>query len=128
MQCLFDLSIGELNEPESYEEKIDQLNDYDRAYGIMCLAMSLEIHHLIDHVEYPFECWNNLEKSFGMQGVEDEAWSEPNISSCALSQDVLASTFSDEFIYDEQVSHTVHVATTLFDSNGTSFNEEANTE
>ena len=100
-QCLFDVSIGALSEPESYEEKIDWINNYDRYYGIMCLGMSPNIYHLIYFAEFPFELWNNLEKYFGVQEVEDEAWSEPNISSCSLSQDSLASTFFDEFIYDE---------------------------
>ena len=45
-----------------------------------------------------------------------------------LSQDVLATTFSNEFIYDEEVSHTVHVVATLFDSNASSFNKEGNIE
>ena len=40
----------------------------------------------------------------------------------------MASTFSDEFIYDEEVSHTFHVVATLFDLNASSFNEEANIE
>ena len=62
--------------------------------------MSPDIHYLIDFVEYPFELWNNLEKYFGMKEVEDEAWNEPNISSCSLSQDLLTSTFFDEVIYD----------------------------
>ena len=90
--------------------------------------MSPNIHHLIDSVEYPFELWKNLEKAFGMKEVEDEAWSEPSISSCVVSQDVLASTFFDEVIYDEGFSHIVHVVATLFDSNASSFNEEANIE
>ena len=46
----------------------------------------------------------------------------------SLSQDLLASTFSDEVDHDEEVSHTVHVAATLLDSNASSFNEEANIE
>ena len=58
-------------------------------------------HNLIDSVEYPFELWKIMEKSLGVQEVEDEALSEPNISSCALSQNVLASTFYDEVMYDE---------------------------
>ena len=62
-QCLFDVSIGALSEPESYEEKIDCLNNCHRDYGIMCLGMSPNIHHLIDSVEYPFELWNNLDKN-----------------------------------------------------------------
>ena len=63
-----------------------------------------------------------------MQEVEDEAWSETIISSCSLSQDFLASTFSNEVDHDEEVSHTVHVVATLFDSNASSFNQEANIE
>ena len=46
----------------------------------------------------------------------------------SLSQYLLASTFSNEFIYDEEFSHTFHVSTTLFDSNAYSFNQEANIE
>ena len=100
-QCLFDVSIGALRKTESYEEKIDWINNYDRAYGIMCLVISLNIHHLIDSTEYPFDIWKNLDKAFGLQEIEDEAWSEPNISSCSLSQYFLASTFSDEVDHDK---------------------------
>ena len=92
-QCLFDFSIGALSEPKSYEEKIEWMNNCDRSYAIMCLAMSPNIHHLIHFVEYPFEIWKNLDKYFGMQ-KEDEAWSGPSISSCDLSQDVFPSTLS----------------------------------
>ena len=67
----------------------------------MCLGISPNKHHVIDSVEYPFEIWNILDKYFGMKEVEDEALSEPDIYSCALSQDILASTFSDEVIHDE---------------------------
>ena len=49
--------------------------------------MSPNIHHLTNYVENPFELWNNLDKDFGMQEVEDEEMSEANISSCGLSQD-----------------------------------------
>ena len=104
------------------EEKIDWLNNCDRAYGIMCLGMSPNIYHLIDSTEFPFELWKILDKAFGLQEIEDEAWSEPSISSSSLSQDFLASTLSDEF------SHTVHGVASLFHSNASSFNEEANIE
>ena len=90
--------------------------------------MSPNIHHLIDSAEYPFELWNNLDKAFGLQEIEDEAWREPNISSCSLSQYFLAFTLSDEVDNDEEFSHTVHIASTLLDSNASSFNEEANIE
>ena len=100
-QCLFDVSIGALSEPESYEEKIDWINNCDRDYGIMCLGMSPNIYHLIYFSEFPFELWNILDKAFGLREIEDEAWSEPSISSCSLSQDLLASTFFDEVYNDE---------------------------
>ena len=74
-QCLFDVSIGALSEPKSYEEKIDRINNCDISYRIMCLGMSPNINHLIYYVEYPFDLWNNLDKDFGVQKVEDEAWS-----------------------------------------------------
>ena len=45
-----------------------------------------------------------------------------------LSQYVSASTISDEVDHEEEVSHTVPVTTTLFDSNPSSFNQEANIE
>ena len=63
-----------------------------------------------------------MDKDCGLQEVEDEAWSKPNISSCCLSQYLLASTFFDE------VSHPVHVSSTLFNSIASSFNQEANIE
>ena len=94
----------------------------------MFLEMSPKIHPLIDYVEYPFQLWNNLDKDFGVQEVEYEAWSEPKIYSISLSQYLLASTFSDEVIPEEEVSHTVLVDATLFDLNVSSFNEEANIE
>ena len=46
----------------------------------------------------------------------------------SLSQDVSASTVSDEFDHEEEFSRIVPVATTLFDSNASSFNKEANIE
>ena len=67
----------------------------------MCLGVSQNIHHLIDSAEYPFELWKNLDKAFGLEEIEDEAWSEPRIYSCSLSQDFLASTFTNEFDHDE---------------------------
>ena len=46
----------------------------------------------------------------------------------SLSQYVSASIVSDEVDHEEEVSHIVLVATTLFDSNASSFNQEANIE
>ena len=67
----------------------------------MCLGMSPNIYYLIYSAEYPFELWKILHKDFGLQEIEDEAWSEPSIFSCSLSQYFLASTFYDEVYHDE---------------------------
>ena len=49
-------------------------------------------------------------------------------TSTILYQYVLASIVSDEVDHEEEVSHIVPIATTLFDSNDSSFNQEANFE
>ena len=49
-------------------------------------------------------------------------------SMISLSQDVSASTVSYEVDLEEEVSHIVLVATTLFDLNASSFNQEENIE
>ena len=63
-QFLFDVSIGALIEPESYEDNIDWINNFDIDYGIMCLEMYPKINNLIDSTEYQFDLWNNLDKYF----------------------------------------------------------------
>ena len=90
--------------------------------------MSPNIHHLIDSAGYPFELWKILDKAFGLQEIEDEAWSETSISSCSLSQYLLTYKFYDDVYNDEEFSHTVHVVDTLLDQNASSFNQEANIE
>ena len=52
-QCLYDVSIGVMREPESCQEKCDWLNDNDRSYGTMCLAIPPTMWYLLDSVEYP---------------------------------------------------------------------------
>ena len=49
-------------------------------------------------------------------------------SMISLSQDVLASIVFDEVDHEDQFSHIVPIATTLFDLNASSFNQEANIE
>ena len=66
----------------------------------MCLVMSPNIYYLIDSAEFPFELWKIQDKAFALQEIEDEAWSEPSISSCSLTQDFLESTLSNEFDHD----------------------------
>ena len=46
----------------------------------------------------------------------------------SLSQYLLASKFPNEVDHDKEVSRTIHVVASLFDSSASSFNEEANIE
>ena len=57
---LFDISIGFVSEPTYYEQKCAWLNDYNKAYGVMCLAISPSMCYLIDIVDTPSELWKNL--------------------------------------------------------------------
>ena len=54
--------------------------------------------------------------------------SDSSSSMISLSQYVSASIVSDEVDHEEEFSHIVLVATTLLDSNASSFNQEANIE
>ena len=66
-QCIYDVSIGVVREPESYQEKDAWLNGNDRAYGTMCLAIPPTMCYLLDSVDYPIELWRNLDEALGMQ-------------------------------------------------------------
>ena len=50
-KCLYYVSIGAVREPESCQEKYDWINDNDRAYETMCLAMPPTMHYLLDFAD-----------------------------------------------------------------------------
>ena len=52
-QCIYVVSNGVVREPESCQEKYDWINDDDRSYGTMCLAIPPTMRYLLDYVEYP---------------------------------------------------------------------------
>ena len=123
---LYEISIGAGE--ESYEELSDLLNDCDREIGPICLAISPSMRYLTDYVEYPKDIWTTLDGVLGKDNEDPSSYVEGASSSSmiSLSQDVLASTVSDEVDHEEEVSHIVLVSTTLFDSNASSFNQEEN--
>ena len=88
------------------------------------------MRYLIDFVEYPRDIWTTLDRVLGKDNKDPSRYVESASSSSmiSLSQDVSASTVSDEVDHEEEFSHTVPVATTLFDSNASSSNQEANIE
>ena len=86
--------------------------------------------YLIDFVDYPKDLRTTLDRVWGKDNEDPSSYVESASSSSMiyLSQYVSASTVSDKDDHEEEVSHTILVATTLFDSNASSFNQEANIE
>ena len=50
---------------ESYENDNDWLNDGDRAFGAIGLALSPNLYYLIVSSEYPKDLWTKLDRTFG---------------------------------------------------------------
>ena len=99
-----DVSIGAMSKPESYEEKCDRLNDCDRAYGTMCLAIPPTMRYLLDFPEYLFELWRNLDEDLGMN-KEDVSYMESkqmSTSLCVLPPMISASCISQEVVQNEE--------------------------
>ena len=89
------------------------------------------MRYLIDYVDYPKDLWTTFDRVFGKDCNEDPSSyveSASSSSMISLSQYFSTSTVSNEVDHEEEVSHIVLVFTTLFDSNASSFNQEANIE
>ena len=127
-QCLYEIYIGAGE--DSYEHPSNWLNDSDREIGSICLAISPSMHYLIDSIDYPKDLQTTLDRVLGKDNEDPSSYVESASSSSmiSLSQYVSASTVYDEVDHEEEVSHIVPVATTLFDLKASSFNQEANIE
>ena len=106
------------------------MDEFDIDFGAMCLAISPSMHYLVDYADYPKDLWTKLDRDLSKHNKDHSRNLESAHSTSVVSlfQDVLTSTVSEEFVHDEEVSHIVHVATILFDSNASSFYQEANIE
>ena len=60
---LYQVSLGIVK--ESYEDENDWINDGDRDFGTICLAVSLSLRYLIDSTEHPKDLWTELDRTFG---------------------------------------------------------------
>ena len=94
------MSIGAVRNPELCQEKYDWLNDNDRAYGTMCLAIPPTMCYLLDSVDYPFELWRNLNEALGMQQEDVSCMERKQMgtSLCVLSPMISASFISQEVV------------------------------
>ena len=98
---LYEVSIG-LGK-ESYEIENDWLNDDDKTFGAICLALSPSLCYLIGSVEYPKEVWTKLDRTFGKQNEDHNSTLEIIASTTrVLHSKYSASTLFDEVVQDEE--------------------------
>ena len=100
-QGIYEVSIGigkYSNENENY-----WINDGDRDFGTICLALSPCLRYLIGSTEYPKDLWKKLDRTFGKHNEDHNRNLEitPNTKGVLYSK-VLASTLSDEVAKNEE--------------------------
>ena len=96
---LYEVSIG-LGK-ESYENENDWLNDGDRDFGAICLALSPSLHYLIGSAEYPKDLWTKLDRTFGKHN-EDHCRNLKRTLRTTLYSKLSAYTLSYEVVQDEE--------------------------
>ena len=97
---LYEVSIGIGR--ESYENENDWLNDIDRAFGSIALALDDDLYFVIDSAEYPKDLWTRLDKTFGKHNEDHNSTLEITANTTrVIFSKVSASTLSDEFVQDE---------------------------
>ena len=100
-QDIYEVSIG-LGK-ESYKDENDWINDSDRAFGTIWLALSPSSRYLISFVEYPKDLWTKLDRTFGKHHEDHNSTLDITSSTTrVLYSKFLASTLSDEVVQDEE--------------------------
>ena len=87
---------------ESYENENDRLNDGDRYFGAIGLALSPSLYYLICSAEYPKEVWTKSDRTFGKHNEDDNSTLDITSSTTrVLHSKLSATTLSDEVVQDE---------------------------
>ena len=99
-QSLYEVSIG-LGK-EYYDDDNDWLNDGDRDFGTLCLALSPSFRYLVKSIEYLKDLWKKLDRPFGKHNEDHNNTLErtPKTTRVLYSK-FSASTLSDEVVQDE---------------------------
>ena len=105
---LYEVSIGIGR--ETYENGNDQLNDIDRAFGSIALALDDDLYFVFDSAEYPKDLWTRLDKTFGKKNEDHNSNLEIKSSTTrVLHSKLSSSTLSDEVVQDEdEVEFSTH--------------------
>ena len=87
---------------DSYENENDWLNDGDRAFGAICLALSPSLRYLIGSAGYPKVLWTKLDRTFGKHNEDHNSTLEITSNTTrVLYSKISASTLFDEVLQDE---------------------------
>ena len=103
---------------ESYENDNYWLNDGDRAFGAICLALSPSLCYLIGSAKYPKDLWTKLDRTFGKHNEDHNSTLEITSSTTrVLYSKFSASTLSDEVVQDEDEAesstHSIRIEESL---------------
>ena len=100
-QGIYDVSI--LLGKDSYEYENDWINDSDRYFREIGLALSPSLFYLTKSVEYPKDLWTKLDRKFGKHNEDHNKNLEITSNTTrVLYSKFLTSTLSDEFVQDEE--------------------------
>ena len=113
---LYEVSIG-LGK-ECYENENDWLNDGDRAFGEICLALDDSLYYLTDYAEYPKNFQTILDRAFGKHNEDHNSTLEITSSTTRVLHSKLStSTLSDEVVQDEDEAesstHSIRIEESL---------------
>ena len=111
----------------SYENENDWLNDDDRSFGAICLALSPSFCYLIDFVEYPKEFWTKLDRTFGKHNEDHNSTLDiidsttrvlySKLSTSTLSQEVVqAEDEAKSSTHSIQIEESLHAVTPSLDA------------
>ena len=113
---LYEVSIGMGR--ETYENENDWLNDGDRAFGAICLALSDSLYFFVGSIEYPKDLWTKLDRTYGKHNEDHNSTLEITASTTrVLHSKLSASTLSDEVVQDEDEAesstHSIRIEESL---------------
>ena len=98
-QGLYEVSIGLGN--ESYDNENDWINDGDRAFGAICLALSDSLYFLLVLLNTQ-DLWIKLDKTFSKNNEDHNSTLDITSSTTrVLYSKFLAATLSDQVVQDE---------------------------
>ena len=65
LKCLYRVTMGTKNEPNTTVEKSKYFNRLDEAFGILCLSISRDLIFHVDNINTPNEFWLKIKSLFG---------------------------------------------------------------